>query len=257
MCDGTLRQSVRVSYQVENSTIEAVYTLDRHARALRTDLKVDWHEIGGETIPVLAYQVPLAFRAADYLYDIPAGALRRGVVNNDVPALRYGLAVNEKGKSVLLASDCKYGYRGTDGVLGLTLINSSTSPDPYPERGIHSITVWTGGVEADEKQASDLADAWNHALFYQPSNAHHGTLPMEDGLFSLASENVVACAASPAKTAPSTCFCMKPQAGRARLCCTLKQRCSRPRRSRSSGRRPTRMFLCGTGRSAASCRPTG
>ena len=49
-----------------------------YARALRTDLKVDWHEIGGETIPVLAYQVPLAFRAADYLYDIPAGALRRG-----------------------------------------------------------------------------------------------------------------------------------------------------------------------------------
>ena len=199
VCDGTLRQSVRVSYQVENSTIETVYTLDRHARALRTDLKVDWHEIGGETIPVLAYQVPLAFRAADYLYDIPAGALRRGAVNNDVPALRYGLAVNEKGKSVLLASDCKYGYRGTDGVLGLTLINSSTSPDPYPERGIHSITVWTGGVEADEKQASDLADAWNHALFYQPSNAHHGTLSMEDGLFSLESENVVACAASPAK----------------------------------------------------------
>ncbi len=199
VCDGTLRQSIHVSYQVQNSKIEAIYTLDCHAHALRTDFKIDWHEIGKNTVPVLTYKAPLSYQATEYLYDVPAGALRRGVLNNDVPGLRYGLALNQNGKSLLIASDCKYGYRGETGTLSLTLINSSTSPDPYPERGIHSITIWTGSLKADEKQASDLVDEWNHALFYQPSNAHHGVLPMEESLFAAETENIVLCAVSPEK----------------------------------------------------------
>ena len=188
---GPLRKSIKATYQIANSKIEATYTLDRHADAVRTDLLVDWHEIGKETVPVLVYRVPTAYTANEYLYDIPGGALRRSPLANDVPALQYGVAVNHTESSAIIISDSKYGFRGSGKTLGLSLINSATSPDPYPEFGIHHITIWTGCIRADEKRAEDMADAFNHSILYQTSNSHPGTLPLENSLFSFDSENAV------------------------------------------------------------------
>ena len=161
-------------------------------------MKIDWHGIGREIIPVLAYKVPVSYATQDYVYDIPGGTITRTELHNDVPAIRYGLAKNPAGESILLSSDCKYGYRGEDDSLTITLINSATSPDPYPERGIQTVNLWTAVTTADAKQNAAQADCWNHKLFYQPSNSHHGTLPMEASLLSFESENAVLCAATPA-----------------------------------------------------------
>lgn len=188
---GPLRQSFKAYYVIQNSKIEVTYSLDRHAEALRTDLHIDWHEIGGETVPLLQYRVPTAYRANEFLYDIPGGAIRRPASTTDVPALQYGVAVRASGDSVIVVSDSKYGYRGLDKSLGLSLINSSTGPDPYPEFGIQKVTLWTGGIKADEKVAEDLAERCNHAMFYQSSNAHKGNLPLQDSLFSFHSDAVV------------------------------------------------------------------
>lgn len=188
---GPLRQSIKATYLIADSKIEATYTLDRHADAVRTDLLIDWHEIGEKTVPVLVYRVPTAYAANEYLYDIPGGALRRSPLTNDVPALQYGMAVHDTGNSVIVISDSKYGFRGSDQTIGLTLINSATSPDPYPEFGIQHVTVWTGCTQADEKAAEDMADAFNHPMLYQASNSHPGTLPLENSLFIFDSENVI------------------------------------------------------------------
>ena len=179
---GPLRGSVKVTWKAADSRIEAVYSLDKHQTAVRMDVKVDWNQAGSDVIPVLDYRIPLAYEPVDYQYDIPAGVIRRSALNNDVPGLQYGLARREADPCAILVSDSKYGYRAAKRQLGLTLINSSTSPDPYPERGIHSITLWLGACGADPKEAEHLATACNHGLFCQPSNAHHGTLPMESSL---------------------------------------------------------------------------
>ena len=42
-----------------------------------------------------------------------------------------------------------------------------------------------------------MATSCNHALFYQPSNSHHGTLPMEGSLFQAAAEHAVISAVLP------------------------------------------------------------
>ncbi len=188
---GELRQSLRAKYEAAHSTLEVVYTLDRGAGHIRMDVTVDWHEVGGKTIPVLDYRVPLSYHASQYLYDVPAGAIRRGDLANDVPGLQYGLAANESGKSAILVSDCKYGYRGHDDVLALTLINSSTSPDPYPERGIHHIALSLGAVEAKPALAQRTADLFNHAINYQSGTTHTGVLPMRASLMKLDSDHVV------------------------------------------------------------------
>ena len=196
--DGSLRQSVKAVYEVASSKIEVVYSLDKYQSTVRMDVIVDWHESGREIIPVLDYRIPLADETDQFLYDVPAGAITRTARHNDVPGLQYGMALSKNKKGTILISDSKYGYRGADQELALTLINSSTGPDPYPERGIHHITLWMGSCEQDAKNAEDMATACNRNLFYQPSNSHKGMLPMESSLFDAQLQHSVICAVIPA-----------------------------------------------------------
>lgn len=225
VAEGTLRKSVKAVYQIEKSRIEVIYSLDQHQSAVKMEVTADWHEVGGESIPVLDYRIPLSYPAERFLYDVPAGSLEREALTNDVPALQYGMALQgecggkentqaaaraEEGgagsqkqdgaaRSAILISDSKYGYRGTRGRLALTLINSSTSPDPYPERGIHHITLWLGVCEEDAKKAQEMATACNHAMFYQPSNSHGGVLPMEKSLLKVSCAHAAVSAVLPGK----------------------------------------------------------
>lgn len=197
---GELRQSVKAVYEICDSKIEVTYSLDREASAVKMAVKIDWreHGVGKDNIPVLDYRVPLAYEAGEYLYDIPAGAIRRKERNNDVPGLQYGLALGGSEEScAILVSDSKYGYRGAENTLALKLINSAVNPDPYPERGIHNITLWLGACPGDAKKAEELAMTCNHPLFYQPSNCHTGSLPMESSLLKVESETAVVSAVVP------------------------------------------------------------
>ena len=97
----------------------------------------------------------------------------------------------------MLISDCKYGYRGADNSLALSLINTANAPDPYPERGIHKITLWLGACAADKKQAEELANTCTHGLLYQPSNCHIGSLPMENSLFAVDAKGIIVSAVMP------------------------------------------------------------
>lgn len=199
--DGPLRRSVKAVYQIKNSSIEVVYSLDKYQSAVKMEVTVDWHEIGGESIPVLDYRIPLAYRTEKFMYDIPAGVIQREALHNDVPGLRYGMAMRSEGSaeqsSAILISDSKYGYRGINDSLALTLINSSTSPDPYPERGIHHITLWLGICAEDAKKAEEMAMACSHVMFYQPSNSHAGVLPMESSLLAASYSHAVISAVLP------------------------------------------------------------
>ena len=198
--NGTLVQSVKVTYEIRDSKVEVIYSLDKRASAVKLTVNVDWrdHGVGKDAIPLLDYRVPLAYETEEYLYDIPAGAIKRKALHNDVPALQYGMALkNNKEHSLLLVSDSKYGYRGADNTLAVSLINSAVSPDPYPERGIHNITLWVGVCAANEKKAEEMATSLNHSLFYQPSNCHEGTLPMENSLLKAESASAVVSAIIP------------------------------------------------------------
>ena len=110
--DGPLRRSVKATWKAADSRIEATYSLDKYQSAVKIEVTADWHGIGGDTVPVLDYRIPLAYRPEDYQYDIPAGSIRRASLHNDVPGLRYGLARRAENPAAILISDSKYGYRG-------------------------------------------------------------------------------------------------------------------------------------------------
>ena len=200
--NGVLRHSVKAVYEVRGNEVEVTYSLDKGALAVKMDVTVDWHEHskGKKVIPLLDYRIPVAYETKEYQYDIPMGAIKRQEYHNDVPGLQYGMALNAAADSnIMLISDCKYGYRGADNSLALSLINSACAPDPYPERGIHNITLWLGVCSSDVKKAEELANTCNHSLIYQPSNCHTGSLPMETSLFNVEAEGAVVSAVLPAE----------------------------------------------------------
>ena len=191
---GCLRQQARAVYQIKGgcrapSVAEVTYSLDRNSPMLRVSLKVDWQEQGGDTIPVLVWKTPAAELTGQFRYLIPAGSILRGPLNNDVPGIT-GAAVREDGKTLLMTSDSKYGFRGAKDSLTMTLINSAVNPDPYPERGIHHITLWLAGCPDCVQEMQALTDQANHGLIYQPSNVHDGVLPVRLGLMEAVSGTV-------------------------------------------------------------------
>ena len=181
----------------EPSKITVTYSLAAGSGALEAYIEADWQEQGGETVPVLSWRTPLQDPSGTFRYITPCGTITRGPLNNDVPGIGSGAALCEGGTAVVLASDSKYGYRGYEGGLSLTLINSATAPDPYPERGIHHIRVWLGVADATATAQAALTDSLNHAFFYQPGNVHEGSLPTTDGLVTLKKGDVAVTAVQP------------------------------------------------------------
>ena len=200
---GPNRQSAKAKFLIEGgcrvpSEIEAVYSLDAGSRALRVSIKADWQEQGRDTIPVLIWKVPLAEPANRFRYLIPAGSILRPALNNDVPGIGGGSALLPGGSALSLISDSKYGYRGENDALSLTLINSSVNPDPYPERGIHHITLWMAPGRQDAQDLQTLTDELNHPLLYQSGKVHAGKLPASFGLAELESGHAVISSVQPA-----------------------------------------------------------
>ena len=188
--DGELRQSWQATYLIEGgcrvpSKAEVTYSLDAGSRGLRADLSVDWQEQGGDTIPVLMWTTPVAKTSGEFRYIVPAGTKDRPALNNDVPGIGGGAALRGDGLALAVTTDSKYGYRGQEQSLDVMLINSAVSPDPYPERGIHAISLCMSVMREDGRDLQTLADEHNHRFFYQPGNARRGDLPIEDGLAEL------------------------------------------------------------------------
>lgn len=189
---GDLRTGFTTEKKIKNSIVRETVYLDKNAKSITYQLNVDWSEIGTSNfVPVLTYNFPHAYQSDEYLFDIPAGAQTRHAQYMDVPGLQYGAAINPQGKSVAIISDCKYGYRGADNQLILTLINSSVSPDPYPERGIHNITLSVGVEVACPKALEELATAVNSPIQFISGNHHKGSLPLEQSLLEFSGSTAV------------------------------------------------------------------
>ena len=194
---GNLRSTLYFEASVMSSKIRAEICLDKGARHFTINSTVDWKEVGGESVPVLGYALPLSYRANDYLYDIPAGTIKRKAMDLDVPALSFAIALADSGRSAGFVNDCKYGYRARkDGTLISTLINSATSPDSYPERGIHKFALSVGIFESNPKLMCDTATSICRKLSYISTTSHKGFLPASGSLLEFTSDSAVLSAAT-------------------------------------------------------------
>ena len=182
--NGPLRQGFTLKTRVLKSTITARIYLDKGAKQVTIETEVDWHEITGDTVPVLTYMLPAAYKAQKYLYNVPGGNALREPMDLDVQGLSFVAALRPHEKSAAIFTDCKSGFRGRpDGTLVSTLINASFSPDPYPERGIHKFTLGIGVAEGCLKRLENHAVGFARRLVYQSVGCHKGTLPTGGALW--------------------------------------------------------------------------
>jgi alpha-mannosidase len=202
---GGLRQGFTLKVKFLSSSLTARVSLDSGTSGLRLDTEVTWNEYSSEggSVPLLRYALPLIDEPDAYRFDIAAGVIDRRPANIDMPAHTFGAAVYRDG-ALRLSSDCKYGYRVADGVLGLTLIHAPDNPDPFPERGIHKISLCVNAGSGTPGALKRSASRFIHPLLVMPARLHTGDKPAEASLLALDDGDVVLEAVKPAENGRGT-----------------------------------------------------
>ncbi|MCD9025790.1 alpha-mannosidase [Cohnella silvisoli] len=185
-----IRQSLSYEIPFANSVLKVTVSLDEESHSLNFDLECDWHERGDPDngIPQLGFHIPLAYECNAFKYDVPYGVIERTPLDMDVPANSWAMGINaESGEaSVLLVSDSKYGFRGHDKSLNISLIRSSYDPDPYPELGIHRFRFALCLLkDASNQELIELGYRYNHPLNALSGTSHLGVLPQRDSFFGV------------------------------------------------------------------------
>jgi alpha-mannosidase len=140
-----IRQRVRVVRELAGCEFQQDYILDAHSPILQIKTSVDWQ---AEHVLVKA-NFPLNITADKATSEIACGAIERTTKPEtaaeqakwEVPVHRWVDLTDNSGEyGVSLLNDCKYGCdTGTD-YLRLTLLRSSSWPDPVADRGYHEFT---------------------------------------------------------------------------------------------------------------------
>lgn len=190
---GVLQNGLEINQTVASSTINTKITLGSKDKFLKVQMEIDWKEEsnGKEEQPVLSYCLPLEDVTGRWLCDAPGGALWREAKEMDMPCQRYGAAEHSDGRVLALASDCKYGYRLAKNNLYATLINTADNPDPYPERGIHEISLFIMPAEGKAAVMAREIEICMNPLQYVTNTIHEGSLPMTGGLMTASGETAV------------------------------------------------------------------
>lgn len=197
---GPLQNSFTASYKWGMSKMKVTPILNAGEKALRFCIEVEWNEVTGEdSAPLLVFRVPHSEKIGKYLCDVPAGAIYRDPRNQDIPCLRYCAAIRADGAALALMPDSKYGYRATEDALSVSLINTSNYPDPFPDRGLHTVNIALAIGTDDAKALEDAAFSFNHPAHFLSNSAHPGELPMEQSFLRLEAVSTVLSAVLPGK----------------------------------------------------------
>ncbi|NMB10822.1 MAG: alpha-mannosidase [Firmicutes bacterium] len=192
---GDLRQSLAYQVKFGDSQLDVTISLNKGSSKLNYDVKCDWqeHSKPGESIPQLNFYAPLAYECEAYRYDVPFGTIRRQPMNMDVPANSWmlGIASGAEKSQLMVITDSKYGFRGHDSSLAVSLIRSSYDPDPYPEFGIHHFQLALCVTTAKTNQELiQNAYNYNHPLTVVSTRPRAGSWPLTHGFITLEAGSV-------------------------------------------------------------------
>ena len=181
---GPLRAAVRVERRFRSSTIVQDIRLTDRSAALEFATEVDWHE----THTLLKVAFPMSANAPNATYDIQWGHIDRPTSRDSrKDASRFEVcghkwaALNDGGYGCAILNDCKYGHDTLGNVIRLTLIKSSTMPDPEADQGLHEFTYALMGAHGPTFEAIRAeAEALNHPVLLAPGLDRLPTLVQTD-----------------------------------------------------------------------------
>ncbi len=172
IANGPVLAGLLVSYVHGNSIFDQrVYLYDGLDRIDMTN-QSEWRE----RQKMLKVRWPLAVATDQVSWEIPYGSIRKPQSTQEVPAQRWmDLSTSEYGVSLL--NDGRYGHDCKDNTIGMTLLRSSTSPDPVADVGVHAVTysLWPHGASWTPGQTTRYAEELNAPLMTRAVKPHPGT----------------------------------------------------------------------------------
>lgn len=171
--EGPLRAALRVETRWRDSVVVQTIRLCAMSRRIDFVTEVDWHE--QHTLLKAAF--PVAVTADTAEFDIQWGTVKRSTKREssfdaarfEVPAQKWACLCDEQ-MSIAVLNDCKYGYDVRDDTIRITLIKSSTSPDPNADQGHHLFTYALLPHAASDRSVLDHeAYALNSAPRFLPA----------------------------------------------------------------------------------------
>lgn len=182
----------------ERSSMTCNVSLDKGKAELVYNTTIHWGDMADaktKSVPQLSFAVKPCYNVTGYAYDTPGGEILLADRDGDVPGLTYGVALAENERAIYLTSDAKYGYRGAQGTLSLTLLRSPAHPDPYSDQGVHNIRFALGIGDAKNNYIRKQAKSFAHSSSVLSGCLQEGDLPPSNSFLSLEDEDSLTLAA--------------------------------------------------------------
>jgi alpha-mannosidase len=151
--DGPLVARLRITRQLNASTMTQVVSLRRGSRRVDFETTIEWTE----SHKLLKVAFPVDYRSEQAIHEIQFGHLRRPTHSNrpfdfdqfEVANYKWtALAEETRGFAVL--NDCKYGVDVAGNTISLTLLKSALAPDMTADKGTQQFTYamycWNGSL---------------------------------------------------------------------------------------------------------------
>lgn len=184
--DGDLEKAIEYEIEFEASKLFTRISLKKGSCILEMNVTVDWHELGnGEKgIPQLNFSVPVGYSVDAYRCGIPGGILDREAYAQDVPCIGFMNAIGQKEDSLCVMSDSKYGFRGWEDAVSVTILRGSYDPDPTPDQGQHYFRLGIG-VVTDKADVTEKSETFIHPIYTCSGNIHKGILPVQGSMLAV------------------------------------------------------------------------
>ncbi len=190
-----LRQEMQYELQYGRSTIHVRALLNAKSPILELDTTCQWMETADELgTPTLTFKTELSWLPTEFFSDSQIGLeTRTSETMHDCCSRDFFFAPRTfSNMGFALLTDSKYGYRGTNRTLEVTLLRSSSRPDPYPEVGERGFRIGLSITEGDPMSLKALGSRFAHQdLPYASNRAHKGYLPLSDRFLEITGDAVI------------------------------------------------------------------
>jgi len=196
-CSGPVMTKISSVRKYRDSMIGQDIVLYNGIPRIDFHTSIDWEEVASaeEDAPMLKVSFSPILRNSAATFEIPFGSIVRPADGREVPALRWiDVSDNEYGMSLL--NDSKYGFSVSGNTMSMTLLRTSYSPDPMPDRGHHEFLYSLYPHAGDWKEALTFRRGYeiNHpleAIFFSQHRVGIGSRPERACFIKIFPDNVV------------------------------------------------------------------
>lgn len=194
--DDGARRGIRITRPYEQSVIEQTVWFADGTTKIEIENHIDWHQ----QHHTLRTTFPVEINADKATYEIQFGTIERPTHSNtswdrakfEVCAHKYA-DLSEGGYGVSLLNDCKYGHDIHDGNITLSLLRSTTDPNPEADQGEHTFTyaIYPHAGSFAESDTIRLAYTMNNPMVAIAATGDCDTLPACYSAVSFDRDNVI------------------------------------------------------------------